>query len=131
MLDGGNRHIVRRHIGDGDARKQPQYLRALYGAVRAPGTGWLIAFGVAFVLGKTVRQDDRTVDAADHFERGDILRRTRQTVAAGRALLGHQHAVAGQRLADFREQRQRESDNFGDLPLADAVLAKWRKAMSP
>ena len=29
----------------------------------------LIAFGV---LGEALRQDDRTVDGADHFERGDF-----------------------------------------------------------
>src|SRR5438309_4426122 len=73
--------------------------------------GALIAVGV---LGETLRQDNRPVDSADHFEGGNLVRIARQAVSPIGALFRNQETAFGQRLENLRKQRQRNAIRFGN-----------------
>jgi len=67
----------------------------------------LVAFDRFIMLGEALRQNNRTVDAADHFKRRDLVRIAGQLITARRPLLGYQQAGTYQGLQYLGKQRQR------------------------
>ena len=67
------------------------------------------------VFGEAMRQDDRAVDGADHFERADAARVAGQLVAAVGAGERLEDAGFGELLEDFGEQRNRQAVGVGNV----------------
>lgn len=74
------------------------------------------------VFGEAIRQNDRAVNSANHFQYRDGARFAGQAVAAIGAVLGLQKARFPKLLQQFREQRKRNPAAIGHFFGADGII---------